>query len=42
MVSFAMLLNNKPALSATWKLRPNQRALFGQTIGYPATQKKEN
>jgi nitroreductase len=27
---------NKPALSATLKLPPNQRALFGQTIGYPA------
>ena len=27
---------NKPALAKKLKLRPGQRALFGQTIGYPA------
>jgi hypothetical protein len=27
---------NKPAISEKLKLHPNQRALFGQTIGYPA------
>jgi hypothetical protein len=26
---------NRPALAAKLKLRPTQRALFGQTIGYP-------
>ena len=27
---------NKPALSAKLPLRPDQRVLFGQTVGYPA------
>jgi hypothetical protein len=30
---------NKPALSARLKLRPDQRVLFGQTIGHPAKSK---
>lgn len=27
---------NKPELAALLKLRPEQRALFAQTVGYPA------
>ena len=29
---------NKPALAAELKLRPDQRVLFAQTVGYPAAR----
>lgn len=29
---------NKPALAAQLKLRPDQRVLFGQTVGYPKSR----